>query len=84
MALDKDILGIAIYNVRQQFVNRDINDLIGEFGDMDSARLAMAKAEAEAIIDHFKNYAQINATTGIGLIASSYPVTGTSAVNIIE
>lgn len=84
MALDKDILGTAIYNVRQNFVNRDYNDLIGEFGNMDAARLAQAKAEAQAIIDHFKNYAQVNATVGVGLTASSFPVEGLSTVNIIE
>jgi hypothetical protein len=36
---------------------------------MDNARLAQAKAEAQVIIDHIKNFAQINATTGIGLIS---------------
>jgi hypothetical protein len=84
MALDKDILGTAIYNVRQSYVNRDYNDLISEFGNMDAARLAQAKDEAHAIIDHFKNYAQINATTGVGLTAGVNPVVGESTANIIE
>jgi hypothetical protein len=84
MALDKDILGTALYTVRQSYVNRDYNSLIAQYGNLNAARLAQAKDEAEVFIDHIKNFAQINATVGIGLTASTFPVEGLSTVNIIE
>lgn len=84
MALDKNILGGALYDIRHLFDGKTLNDLITEYGSLENARLEVCKREAEAIINHFKNFAQVNATVGTGLAASSFPVVGVSAVNIIE
>lgn len=54
MPLNKDSLGTAIYNVRQAFNDKSMEDLLTEYGTFEDARLAEAKKEAEAIIDHFK------------------------------
>lgn len=84
MALNKDILGTDLYNIRHVFDGKTLDDLIGEYGSLEAARLEVCKREAEAIINHIKNFAQINATVGVGLAASTFPVEGLSAVNIIE
>jgi hypothetical protein len=54
MALDKDILGQAIYDVRVIFSNKTYQQLVTTYGTMEAARLAAAKAEAEVIINHIK------------------------------
>lgn len=79
MALSKDILGAALFDARQLFNNRTYSDLIDEYGDEDGIRLAAAKADAEAIVQHIVNYATV---PGTGLIAppSGGAVTGIAAI----
>lgn len=79
MALNKDILGQALYDATTSY-----NNTVFTPAELEAKRLAQWKAIAETIIDHFKNSAQINATVGVGLTASTFPVEGLSAVNIIE
>ena len=59
MPLNSNVLGTAIYNVRLTFNNRTMDDLLNEYGSLEGVRLAEAKDEAAAIIDHFKNNAEI-------------------------
>ena len=79
MALSKDVLGTALKSVRDNFNNTTNQQLIDTYGSLDSARLAACKAEAEAIINHFKANAILN-VPGTGLIAPSGggTVTGSS------
>ena len=58
MALDKEILGQALYDFRTAFNNKNIDDLIAEHGSMEAARLAFAKGEANVIIEHIKANAE--------------------------
>lgn len=73
MALDKDILGQALYDFRTAFNNKNIDDLIAEYGTMEAARLAFAKGEANVIINHFKANAEGQYQTGT-LTAGGQPV----------
>lgn len=78
MALDKNILGMALHNMRNEFFNNKTEqELITQYGSMDNARLEGCKKEAEVIIDHFKNYAVLN-VPGTGLTAGATVVTGLS------
>jgi hypothetical protein len=70
MALNKDILGQALYDGRNLFANKTVDDLITEFGSLEAARLAAAKKDAEIIINHFK-------TAGVVTVAVN--TTGTAA-----
>lgn len=54
MALDKDILGQALYDVRAVWSNKTHQQLIATYGTMEAARLAACKAEADVIIIHIK------------------------------
>lgn len=84
MALDKDILGTALYNVRSNFSNQSANDLITTYGSMEAARLAAAKAEADVIINHFKTNSLLTIPS-LGFIsaAAGQPVTGVSVTGTI-
>lgn len=81
MALNKDVLGTALYNVRQAWNNKSYDDLLTEHGTMEAARLAMCKAEADVIITHFKTNADgvyqpgsliagANAVTNVGVVVA--------------
>jgi len=78
MPLSKDVLGAALKSARDSFNNKTQEQLIDEYGSLDAARLAQAKAEADEIIKHFKNNAVITvsttgtatAQTGTGTITS--------------
>jgi len=85
MALNKDVLGAALKSVRDSFSNKTNDELIAIYGDVDGIRLAACKAEAEAIINHFKDHALLN-VPGTGLVAPSGggPVTGTSAIGTLS
>lgn len=74
MALDKDILGQAIYDVRNIYSNKTAAQLITTYGNIEAARLHAAKAEAEVIINHFKANAEGRYQTGT-LIAGPNTVT---------
>ena len=58
MALDKDILGQALYDYRTAFNNKTVDQLSATYGNIEAARLACAKGEAEIFINHFKNNAE--------------------------
>lgn len=81
MALDKDILGQALYDFRAGFNGKTIEELETEFGTLEGARLAMAKGEAEIFINHIKNNAEGEYQNG-SLIAGPNPVTRVSGVTI--
>ena len=63
MALSKDILGVDLFNVRQQFSNKTRDELLMMYTTDDAIRLAACKAEADAIINHFKTAGLVLVTT---------------------
>lgn len=77
MSLNKDILGQLLFDVRNTFNNRTMDDLIAQYGTLDAVRLAICKADAEAIISHIKDYADVPA---LGLVAPNGNVTGTAKI----
>lgn len=79
MALNKDILGQALYDDLASFNNKNID----ETGDMEAARLSFCKKMAETIIDHFINNVKLS-VPGIGLTAGATAVTGTSITGTIS
>lgn len=58
MALNKDILGQALYDGRAQFNNKTLDELNMIYGTLEDIRLAMAKVDAEVIINHIKQYGE--------------------------
>lgn len=74
MPMNKDVLGLALYNVRKSYSDKTINQLIDEFGSLEAARLAQAKEEAEQIINHITNEAAGIYQSG-SLVAGANPVT---------
>lgn len=84
MALNSDTLGQALHDARQTFNDKTIDELIQAYGSLDGVRLAIAKADAVAIISHFKTYGDISgavATTGTATAQSGNIVTGTGKIN---
>jgi hypothetical protein len=81
MALDKDILGQALYDDLSFFNNKNKD----EIGDIETARLNFCKQMAETIINHFKENILLT-IPGTGLVAPSGggPVTGASITGTIE
>ena len=77
MALDKNILGQAIYTALGVFDNLPSDQLIQQYGSIEQARQAMCVALAGSIIDHFTS-AGVLTVPGTGMVAGSSPVTGTS------
>lgn len=82
MAMDKDILGLALYNSRNVFSNLTTDQLIATYGTLEAARLAACKAEAEVFINHVQAYAKPQ-VPGAGLTAGATAVTGTSVTGSI-
>lgn len=78
MPLSKDVLGLALYNARAAFNDMDIDAIIAAHGSLDAARLAMAKADAECIINHFKANILIT-IPALGIISASPGNTCTGA-----
>jgi len=78
MALNADILGTDLYNAREAFNNQTMDELIAVYGDLAGIRLAVAKADAAAIIAHFKSNATVPA---LGLTAPDGAVTGEAKIN---
>lgn len=71
MALDKDILGAELYDMRNAyFNNKTADELITEYGSIEAARLEACKKEAEVIINHFVNNAELT-VPGTGMVAPS-------------
>lgn len=78
MALNKDILGQALYDVEVQYNDADIDD-----ADLPAKRLEMNVKMAEVIINHFKANIKIT-IPGTGLTVGSTAVTGTSTTGTIQ
>lgn len=70
MALNKDVLGMALYNRRVAFSDMDMDALVATYGSLEGARKAMAKADADEIIKHFIANITIK-IPGTGLVAPS-------------
>lgn len=84
MALDKDLLGQDLYDVRNLFDNKNYDALVQEYGSIEAARLALCKKEAEAIINHFISNIKLN-VPGAGLIdPQGGTIGGTSITGTIE
>lgn len=84
MPLNKDVLGADLYAVRNNFSNQTKAQLEATYGSVEAARLAACKAEAEAIINHFKANSLLT-IPALGFISASpgQPVTGTSITGTI-
>lgn len=78
MALDKDILGQALYDRAAAS-----NDVYIAPEDMEAARLAFWKGMADEIINHFKTNGVLR-VPGTGLNAGTTPVSGLSITGTIQ
>jgi hypothetical protein len=77
MALNKDILGTALYTRAGNFNNKDIENI-------EQARQDFWKAIAEEIVNHIKTNATLNVPgTGLTTAAGGGPVTGVSITGTI-
>jgi len=84
MALNKDILGQALYDMRNQFFNNQtLDELQTTYGSLEAARLAACKKEAEIIINHFKTNVLLT-IPGTGLVVGSTPVTGSAITGTMQ
>jgi len=83
MALNKDILGAAIYTVRKKYSSKTAPQLIAQYGSLDKAQLAMATDEAAAIIKHFTTLGnvQVAVTTTVVTTGTALAQTGTGVGN---
>ena len=77
MGLNVNILGEALYQSRESFNNKTMDELIDEYGTLENVRKAACIADAQVIIEHFQNYAALS-VPGTGLTAGANPVTGAS------
>lgn len=75
MALNKDVLGLDLYNRANNYNEVNIVDL-------EAARLAFWKNIAEGIIEHFKSNGVLH-VPGLGLTAGATAVTGQSNTGTI-
>ena len=81
MALNKDILGTALYNAELIFNETFIDPV-----DMEAARLEFWKKVADQIISHFKANIEINIpAAGISVTdeSSTWPAAGASTTGTI-
>lgn len=76
MALNKDILGTALYNTLDAFNDKDID----ETGDIEAARLAFCKALANEVINHIKSSGVVNVTVTTTGTAAAHTGTGVGAI----
>lgn len=81
MAMDKDILGEALFNVRQVFSNKGMDDLMAEYGTLDNIRMEACKQEADVIINHLNTNAVINVTVATTGTATAQTGTGTGTIS---
>lgn len=85
MPLNKDVLGLALYTRRNAFCDMDMDEILMMYTTLDNARLAMAKADAEEIINHFKTNIEINIpAAGLVSVSGGGPVTGTALTGTIN
>lgn len=80
MALDKDVLGLALYNIRNDFNNKQLNELLMMYTTLENARVAYAKKEAEVIINHFKNNALVTVNVNTTGTAAAQAGSGTGTI----
>lgn len=80
MAMDKDILGNALYAVRQSFSDKSMDDLIAQYGTIEAIRVAACIQEADVIINHLKNYGEINVTVQTTGTATAQSGVGTGTI----
>jgi len=83
MALDKNVLGPALYAALAPFDNQTVDQLVEVYGSIEGARQAMFVAMGGAIIDHFKASGVLT-VPGIGLFAGTTAVTGQSVTGKIS
>lgn len=76
MALNKDVLGTALYNAETQFNDKNPQQL----GDAEAARLAFWKIAADEIIKHFKTAGVVNVTVVTTGTATNHTGTGTGSI----
>lgn len=81
--LDKDVLGQALYEARNQFDNLSNDAIIAQFGSLEDFRLAVCKSDAKVIIEHFTANAKLT-IPGLGLVAGTNAVTGTSVTGTLS
>lgn len=75
MALNKDVLGQMLYDARTNFCDKTLDELKQLYGNsLNAIRLAAAKADAEAIINHIKAAGVVNVTVTVN-------TTGTAAAH---
>lgn len=84
MALDKDELGLDLFNVRKFFSDKTMDELIALYGSLDGIRLAACKADAEVIINHIKAKGKVSGnvtTTGSATAQSGTITTASTSIN---
>lgn len=77
MALNKDVLGQALYDRLLFFTNKDIGDI----GDIEAARLAFCKDLADVVIQHIRTAAQVSVTVTTTGTATNHTGSGTGTIN---
>lgn len=77
MALNKDILGVALYDGFVSFNNKNIE----QTGNLEDARLAFCKVMADEIIKHLKTAAVVNVTVVTTGTATNHTGTGTGTIS---
>lgn len=77
MALSKDVLGQALYDSEKQFNDKDSTAV----GDIEAARLAFWKVQADEIIKHFKTAGVISVTVATTGTASAHTGTGSGTIS---
>lgn len=80
MALNADILGEAMYNARNDFNNRPMDELLETYGNMEGVRLAADKAVATAIINHITTSAEVSVNVTTTGTAAAQTGTGTGTI----
>ena len=81
MALNKDILGQALFDVRNPFCNRTYNDLLAQYGTDDGVRMALSVAEAEVIINHFTGNTEVAVNVNTTGTATAQHGSGTGTIS---
>ena len=80
MPLNKDILGLALYNGRLEFNDKTLDELIATYGSLENARIAAAKKDAEIIINHFKTAGVVSVAVTTTGTATAHTGTGTGSI----
>lgn len=77
MAMNKDLLGLDLYNIRQMFSNKTMDELIDEYGTLENIRIEACKKEAEVIINHLKNSVVVSVNVNVTTTGTASNHTGT-------